>query len=988
MIFLRQLFDCCDFMMLQEHGLYKSQFGWFDKLGDNVCKHGASAMDETKILKGRPNGGVAIVWKSSIKAKVSIVDFESDRVCAINVNLNGTSTLIICVYMPCDDNRPNHNMVEYNKVLSDIKLICDSSDAQQVILAGDFNTDLGRNSYCTHALNEYVSEENMYFSVSAPCNTVQFTYQSKGSGRRSLIDHFIISDNIKQYLSYYSPCDGPDNFSDHLAVKCVLDIQTTHIVHKPSNQVTEPTPAWHNASEVEIGQYKCVLDDLLKNICIPLDAVLCTDKMCKIHFKDICDYHNNIIYSMIDACNKCIPFSRSKGNSKVVPGWNDHVKGYFEASLFWHNMWVENGKPHHGVIAELRRRTRAKYHLAYKMAIKKDAEIRCNKMAQALSAKDNSSFWKQVKSFRQNKSSFPVKVDYAEGEEEISDLFADKFYNLYNSVSYDSVEMNQLKCDIDNMIIEQCCTAGQCTHGNHGITAADVQSAVHKLKHGKKDGNSNVVSDNIIYAGHRLHVHLAILFTAMLRHGITPEGMLNGTMVPIPKGRWANLSSSDNFRAITLSSVLCKLVDVIVLNKEEKRMCTSDLQFGFKSGSSTSMCTAMIQETIAYYVNNGSNVYGLMLDASKAFDRVNYCKLFRILIDRNVCPLYCRLLLNMYVNQKLRVRWNNTHSPYFNVTNGVKQGGVISPILFCIYMDGLLNELANSEVGCYMGGVFAGGFGYADDLKLLTPSVQGLRIMADICEKYADKYNIMFNGKKSELIIYRCSQSRPPDPGIFINDVRVPRKEKVTHLGHDLYENVFQFGAAKCIKDFNSQCNSFFCDFKNASSHMRNELFSKYCMSFYGSQILPLFNTCMESVYTAWRVAMRKVWRLPWLTHCNLLPHISGNIGIELWFAKRCIKFLEMAYNSDNAVVRTIARMSDYGTYSIMGGNRRYLQCHYDMNVHNIYKHWKCLCENEDNIIRISSQVKELCEWRDSCAIDSPLNQGDCKYIIDFLCTS
>ncbi len=97
-----------------------------------------------------------------------------------------------------------------------------------------------------------------------------------------------------------------------------------------------------------------------------------------------------------------------------------------------------------------------------------------------------------------------------------------------------------------------------------------------------------------------------------------------------------------------------------------------------------------------------------MLDASKAFDHVNYCKVFRILLDKKFCPVYSRLLLNMYLNQKLRVRWDSTHSQYFNVSKDVKQGGVISPILFCIYMLGLLNELANSCVGCYMCRVFAG----------------------------------------------------------------------------------------------------------------------------------------------------------------------------------------------------------------------------------------------------------------------------------------
>ncbi len=128
-------------------------------------------------------------------------------------------------------------------------------------------------------------------------------------------------------------------------------------------------------------------------------------------------------------------------------------------------------------------------------------------------------------------------------------------------------------------------------------------------------------------------------------------------MVPLPKGRWANLSSSDNFGAITLSSIFGKLLDFIILFKEENSLYTNDLQFSFKTGSSTSLCTSMVQESVSHYVQNGTNVYGLLLDASKAFDRVNYCKLFRLLLDRGFCLMYSRLLLNMYTNKKLCVRW-------------------------------------------------------------------------------------------------------------------------------------------------------------------------------------------------------------------------------------------------------------------------------------------------------------------------------------------
>ena len=89
-----------------------------------------------------------------------------------------------------------------------------------------------------------------------------------------------------------------------------------------------------------------------------------------------------------------------------------------------------------------------------------------------------------------------------------------------------------------------------------------------------------------------------------------------------------------------------------------------------------------MQEVVDYYSRNGSSVYLIMLDASRAFDRVQYTKLFRLLISRGMCPMYARLLANMYTHQYLRVKWNSVFSDMFDICNGVKQGGVLSPILF------------------------------------------------------------------------------------------------------------------------------------------------------------------------------------------------------------------------------------------------------------------------------------------------------------------
>ncbi len=107
-----------------------------------------------------------------------------------------------------------------------------------------------------------------------------------------------------------------------------------------------------------------------------------------------------------------------------------------------------------------------------------------------------------------------------------------------------------------------------------------------------------------------------------------------------------------------------------------------------------------------------------------------------------------------------------------------------------------------------------GASGYVDDLKLLTLSVKALKILATICEQYAKKFDVVFNGKKCLLIIYKCTRSQPPDPGIVINNVRVLRVDEVILMEHYMCEDIYKFNASKCVSDFNRHSNMFlFCTF-------------------------------------------------------------------------------------------------------------------------------------------------------------------------------
>ena len=168
----------------------------------------------------------------------------------------------------------------------------------------------------------------------------------------------------------------------------------------------------------------------------------------------------------------------------------------------------------------------------------------------------------------------------------------------------------------------------------------------------------------------------------------------------------------------------------------------------------------VLKETFSYYVNNNTAIFCTFLDASKAFDRVNYVKLFKLLVQRGLPACIIRVLINMYLGQSIRVSWAGVVSSFFDVSNGVKQGGVSSPIYFCIYIDGLLSRLAKSGVGCHIGLMFVGAIAYADDIVLTAPTPSAMRKLLAICDEFAAESDILFNAQKSKFLVVVPSKWR------------------------------------------------------------------------------------------------------------------------------------------------------------------------------------------------------------------------------------
>ena len=139
------------------------------------------------------------------------------------------------------------------------------------------------------------------------------------------------------------------------------------------------------------------------------------------------------------------------------------------------------------------------------------------------------------------------------------------------------------------------------------------------------------------------------------------------------------------------------------------------------------MCIYAGKSVVKYYNHYESPVYTCSLDASKAFDRINHWTLFSKLIAQGVpCP-FVKIILYWYRTQIVCVKWGKLNSSYFAVSNGVRQGGILSPKLLSVYVDELSKTLSAAKTGCIIKDISINHVFYADDLCIMSASPSGLQ---------------------------------------------------------------------------------------------------------------------------------------------------------------------------------------------------------------------------------------------------------------------
>ena len=485
-------------------------------------------------------------------------------------------------------------------------------------------------------------------------------------------------------------------------------------------------------------------------------------------------------------------------------------------------------------------------------------------------------------------TTLPNNIGEVSGPSNIVNMWKDYYCQMFNL--YPQNESNVSSWEVSDHVI---------------FTPEEVGDCVNLLPNGKSPGSDGLVGEHFKHASSVLNNLLASLISSMLIHGFMPEKLIESVLVPIIKNKCKSLSSRDNYRPIALSNTLTKIIERLILLKIDVYLWTLPNQFGFQKGQGTEECIFVLKELINSYLQSGSTVYCCFLDASKAFDCVNHDRLMNVLRDRGIPKCIVRLLYFWYSNQRMYVRWGCSTSDYFDVSNGVRQGGVLSPLLFNVYVNDLSVQLESLKCGLSFGNGKINHIMYADDVVLFAPSSGGLQQLINICEEFGIEADIRYNEQKTVCMNISKSRFLYSLPQFYLNGRQLTFVNSTKYLGHILTSNMSD------ADDIGRQIRSVYCrghllfkKFGKCTDFVKRRLFTSFCSSFYCCALwldYPMYK--FDRLRVAYNNSIRRFFCLPFRCSASLMYTLADIPSPKCIISKLCYSLYVRLQNSGKQII-------------------------------------------------------------------------------------
>jgi len=839
-------------LLLQEHWLLPFELDTLNNIHPDFYSSGSSAVDTSaSILMGRPYGGTACLYRKELAYGIKPIHSTNSRISGLSLETDCGCVLLLNVYMPTNYG-DSASLELYVECLAYLHALIVDSVTVHTVIAGDFNCSIGSRFF--GEFTDFVHDNNLVMSDLRRLSNV-CTYVSDDGSKTSWVDHIVSSPAADQMLLDMSVMD---NFitSDHRPLKFSMQCKPS-IPSGPGSALKSSSECkrylWNDCSDDVLRYYANYLDGLLQHIIAPtyLLSDLCSDCDTNVVDKFYCD----ITACVREAVDVCIPSRvyETPDNSFNVPGWNSCVKEKHETARIAYLDWCISGKPKQGLAFELMKRTRATFKLAVRYCKNHVDQMRADACANSLMNKDAEKFWKDVYKFsNKTTSNQVVGVGEAVGAENVCNLWKDHFANLYGS-KVNSVYRSKFfaKLRHSNLNMSNLC-----------IDVCNMTDVVNKQKRNKAAGPDGIFTESYVYGGRRLCVYLCMAFNIFLKFGYLPGSMCLSAIMPLIKNKTGDVTDVNNYRAIAVSNAVTKILEGVLFGFIETDDKVDVYQFGFRKQLSTGLCTNVFKSTVNYYREHGSHIFCCFIDFTKAFDSVDYWLLFCKMLDCSKNTLYTatvRLLSYWYSHQMMFVRWQGVESNYFCIANGVRQGGILSPYLFRIYVRDLIAAVVSSSAGCCdRVGLKVNLLAYADDMVLLAPSWHALQLLLSVIEKGAQQIDLSFNTSKTVCMVFSpCDRRKSVSesfPQFVLNGAMLSFVPQFKYLGHIVDNSCYDDGDInREVRCLFARTNILLRRFRRCSVKVKLQLFKSYCICFYNIALWKVYHvSALDKVASAY----------------------------------------------------------------------------------------------------------------------------------------
>ena len=289
------------------------------------------------------------------------------------------------------------------------------------------------------------------------------------------------------------------------------------------------------------------------------------------------------------------------------------------------------------------------------------------------------------------------------------------------------------------------------------MSLEEIERYVKKLKNGKAAGMDGIPNEFYKEGGQSMIEGMHELFKCIWREEEVPRSWNDSRVTLIHKGGNKSKKEIKNYRPIAVCDTMCKIFCGI-LNERlseivERNKVMGEEQNGFRKDRRGEDSMFVVNEVIERARKDGRKKYLAFLDIEKAYDRVDRKMLCEVLKKIGMSGKIVNIIRSMYENTRAKFSMGDLETGWVHSKRGVRQGCVLSPLLFGLYVEELAIRVKGTGLGVNIEDDVLSVLMYADDVVLLSERQDDLQEMLNAVSKYGEDFDIRFSKEKSQVLV-------------------------------------------------------------------------------------------------------------------------------------------------------------------------------------------------------------------------------------------